>query len=148
MFSPNSNSADKLYLSYYSPYEVSGTNRSGNEGEVSLQVKAMQKFEQKDYEGAIKIFDEMKTNDKTNLSSNFYKGIAYLEMNKPNEAIKSLEIVIKNENNELIADAEWYLGLAYLKANDLINAKKQFIRVSENYSFYKKKADEIIIKIK
>ncbi len=147
MFAPNPNTADKLYLSYYSPYEVAGTNRSGNEGEVSLQVKAMQKFEQKEYQNAIKLFDQMNTNGSTNISSNFYKGIAYLELNKPNDAIKSLEIVIKNETNELTADAEWYLGLAYLKANDIANAKKQFAKVSEKYSFYKKKADEILLKI-
>ena len=147
MISPKTNTADKLYLSYYTPYEVAGTNRSGNEGEESLQMKAMQKFEQKDYASAIKIFEEIKTNGTASLSSNFYKGIAYLEMNKPNEAIKSLQIVINNENNELIADAEWYLGLAYLKANDIANAKKQFKRVSEKYSYYKNKADEIINKI-
>ena len=146
--SSKSISPDKLYTSYYVPYEVNGANRSGNAGDESLIEKAMQKFEQKDFDGAIKIFNSMKTTGNTNISSNFYKGIAYLEMNKPNEAIKSLEVVVKNENSEVLAEAEWYLGLAYLKANDLDNARKQFTKVSEKYPFYKKKADEIINKIK
>ena len=52
-----------------------------------------------------------------------YKGVSLLETNHTNSAIQVLIPILKNKTyNEI---AQWYLSLAYLKANDIESSKTQ-----------------------
>ena len=81
------------------------------------------------YQKALELINKVESN--LNLSSkiknkdafNLYKGVALLETNSTSEAINIFSIILKNETYQEIA--QWYLSLAYLKANDLNRTKTQ-----------------------
>lgn len=56
--------------------------------------------------------------------ANFYKGVAYLELNETENALKLLEPLLKevSKEEELYAPLLWYTGLGYLKKGVLAKA--------------------------
>jgi hypothetical protein len=63
-----------------------------------------------------------------------------------NAKIKLKEIVI-NKDDVFYQQAQWYLGLSYLKSNENKNAVNIFNIIVKENSFYKAQAKEILAKI-
>lgn len=142
------NSPDRLYAEYKIPYEVSGIQRSGKNNGEDLYLTALALFEQKDYNASIANFDKLIAQGNAKSSVYYYKGLALLETDNAKEAVKNLQKTAADSQSELQQEAEWFLGLAYLKAGDVQNAKKQFTHIEEHYPYYKEKAGEILKKLK
>ena len=52
--------------------------------------------------------------------------------------------IIEDNDNLFVDQAEWYLGLCYLKLNDTEKAIIQFSKISQSNSTYKIRSEEII----
>jgi len=141
------NSPDRLYAEYKIPYEVGGVQRSASSTTEDVYLTALALFEQKDYKACIANLDKLIAQGNAKSSVHYYKGLALLETDDAKEAVKNLLITAADSQSELQQEAEWFLGLAYLKAKDVQNAKKQFIHIKELYPYYKTKAGEILDKL-
>ncbi|MGF1584159.1 MAG: tol-pal system YbgF family protein [Bacteroidales bacterium] len=136
--------ADKLFEMYYQPYDGLMNVRSGNTQINDVLVKAMQKYEDKEFESALLLFETVLANDSENITSRFYSGISYLETERFTVAEKSFEGVIDHDDNLFIEQAEWYLGLCYLKTGEQEMAKSMFAVIAKNDGFYSKSANRIL----
>jgi TolA-binding protein len=76
--------------------------------------------------------------------AHYYKGISLLKLNKVEDAIANLQWVKNNTTDaSMKANANWYLGLGYLKMGERAKAKILFEGIS-SYGRYKKQVKKII----
>ncbi len=131
-------SNETLYGIYYEPAKTVLLVRSGNSEEVDL-MQALQKYNHKDYKGAIEVFE-----NNNSVMAKFYLALSYMETNRLDEAVNLLKSIIEDNGNLFVDQAEWYLGLCYLKLNETAKALIQFSKISHSNSTYKIKSEEIL----
>jgi len=131
-------SNETLYGIYYEPAKTMLVVRSGNNEEVNL-MQALQKYNHNDYDGAIEVFE--KDNSKM---AKFFLALSYMETNRVIDAVNLLKAIIEENDNLFVDQAEWYLGLCYLKLNETEKAIIQFSKISQSNNIYKIKSEEIL----
>ena len=141
-------SQEDIYQKFYNKYEATGIVRSANLTANQTLTKALQKFENQDYNAALDLFSEVISKDQNNMVGHFYTGISLQETGKYQNAIKEYETVIIDKDNLFTEQAEWYIGLCYLQTNENKKAYKQFKKIAKNEGFYQQKAQSILGKIK
>ena len=119
-----------LFSQYYNSSNIFDQTRGGT------QVEAISKFQEHDYKGAASLFKSLIDNDPNNMSLRFYYGIANIEISDYNTAISVFKYIINQNDNLYIEHAEWYLGLCYLKANNIDEAMYQFMQISQDSTNY------------
>lgn len=79
--------------------------------------------------------------------ANYYKGISFLLLNDAQQAINNFTwLTAHSTSTEYLAKAHWYLGLAYLKNNQLNNAIEQFEKVEKiNFSSNLKTKSKLVL---
>lgn len=118
----NSSPTEKLYAKYFSPDPGLPTTMS--ETANYEFYNAMVKYKQGDYNTAISKWEELLKSKPQNDTLNYFIGVAYLANKNEETAIKHLNLVTQNPNDNFKNDAYYYLGLAYLKNNNVELAKK------------------------
>lgn len=131
-------SNETLYGIYYEPAKTVLVVRSGNTDEVDL-MQALQKYNHKDYNGAIEVFEK-----DNSIMAKFYLALSYMETNRIVDAVNLLKSIIEDNDNLFVDQAEWYLGLCYLKLNETEKAIIQFSKISQSNNTYKIKSEEIL----
>lgn len=139
---------EKIYSEYKTEYSIPQMQRSANDLKTNELNFALQLFSEKQYMDAIIAFDRLISQNKYLPTVFYFKGLALLELGQINNAIEYLKKASQYKESEFVAEIEWNLGLAYLKNNDLENAKIQFEIVKDNYQFYAEKSKEILDRIK
>ena len=109
---------------------------------------AMEKFNNKEYESALNLLQEVISIDKNNTVGHFYSGASLQELGKFTNAIKEYQVVVNEKDNLFIEQAQWYIGLCYLQTKEDKKAIKQFKKIAESQGFYQQKAEAILRKIK
>jgi FimV-like protein len=94
--------------------------------QIAIRTKAVIFYNEKKYPEAINLFQSylassIKIKNKTEVE--FYLAKAYLADNKPSEAKKVLESIIKEGKKSIKQDAEWYLVLTLIKEDNVEQAK-------------------------
>ncbi len=137
--SPN---GPELYDDYYElyPNTVYSITRSG--GEVSIERSAFEAYESGDYASAIGFFSQLQNTSRLK-NINFYMGQAYLANSEYQNAINAFKEVV-NVNEDFTQESRWYVSLAYLKLDDLENAKTALVEVSEKNSYKKEEAQALL----
>jgi len=131
-------SNETLYGIYYEPAKTMLVERSGNNDEVNL-MQALQKYNHNDYTGAIEVFEK-----DNSIMAKFYLALSYMETNRMLDAVNLLKAIIEENDNLFVDQAEWYLGLCYLKLNETEKALIQFSKISQSNSTYKIKSEEVL----
>ncbi|MGE0090402.1 MAG: tol-pal system YbgF family protein [Bacteroidales bacterium] len=144
---PNLNN-DAIYTKYFTPYEVSVTYRSGNEEIDRVLISALEKYENKDYENAVKLFEKVLEKRSTDIAANLYTGIALMETEKYQKATKSFQTIITHNNNLFIEQAKWYLAMCYIKTGQVKKAEITLNELVINDSYYKKPAKKVLNDLK
>ncbi|MCD4746317.1 MAG: tetratricopeptide repeat protein, partial [Bacteroidales bacterium] len=140
IFNINSISNDKLFSMYYQPYEATLIIRSGDDMDIMFK-QAIQKYEDKDYESALSLFTQLESG----IMVNYYSGITNMELENYNEAINLFQYIINHNNNLFVQQAEWYLGLCYLKTHQNEKAIEIFKKIKkDDNSYYKKNVNKIL----
>jgi tetratricopeptide (TPR) repeat protein len=105
------NSSDKLYQELYHPYNVSITRAPGDPVNKIVSL-----YEANNYAGVIQAYSELST---SSTREKFFAAMAYVQTNQYPTAIALFENILsfnKTSGTKLYNDeAEYYLGLAYLK---------------------------------
>lgn len=120
-FKPNTEVA---FNQYYQP-EV------GARGDCPQDLPAFKLYEQKQYQAAL-LAAQALPDDSTHCIS-YFMGLNFLATNQFGNAILSLQVAQQSSSLTTRRKAAWYLGLAYLQANDAPQAERVFRKmVSEN----------------
>lgn len=135
----NTTTNQSLYTEYFNP-ETSLLSVRSNESIDSNLKEGMFYFEQGKFEKAISIF-QTEPND---LLGKLYTGFSYMKLEKYVKAESQFNDIIEDEDNLLVDQAEWNLGLCYLNSGQQMEAKEVFKKISTGNTIYNKDADLIL----
>ena len=139
---------EKLFASYYQPMDaVSPVTRSMNDVQAGSLISAIGSYKKGDYRNAASGFEETIKNDPSSISACFFLGLTQIELNNYNQAITRLSDVVNNQG-EYMKEAQWYLGLAYLKTGDKKKASECFEYLSKSEGFYHDRSEKILRRLK
>lgn len=144
----NNASGTKLYAEIYQPYTIN-TDRSSNREIVSPTI--IQQFKDKDYAAVITTFRSLPA---TNNRDKFLTAYAWNETGDYKQAIDVLQQILKNNKqtgSQLYHDeAEFYLGLSYLKMKNNKAAFVYFekIRNNPNHTFHERVSKWTMVRLK
>jgi len=130
---------DELFNKYYQPEEAIMVTRSANFSDT-LMFEALKLYENEDYEGALRLFE----NEAGDIAVHFYSGFAYIEINKFSEAINSFQKIIDHNDNIYVEQADWYIALCLMKSGDSDNAVARFSRIEMEKGTFAKNASDIL----
>ena len=137
--------SDKLFQRYYETPEFSDIVRSDLAID-RLYLEAITCYADKQFTEAVELFERVVQIDKNNMKAYLAAGISNIETNQPAKAEKSFETVIEQKDNLYVDQANWYLGLCYLKMNNLEDAEKQFDMIASDDRSYKQAMAKKILK--
>jgi tetratricopeptide (TPR) repeat protein len=134
---------EELYLKYYQPLEAFSTTTRSSNTSVDLFSDAIGFYKEGQYKSATAIFSDLVAKEPSNIHYQFFKGISLLELGDFNQAIALLNKVVTN-NQEFKKEAQWYLGLSYLKTNNIEKAIACFKELSYSKGHYQTKANDLL----
>lgn len=135
----NNSTEQKLYDQYFQPETTILTVRSAGAPITAIE-KGMNLYELEEYEKAITAF----SSDNDNLLGKLYSGYSFMHLERYNFAEEQFIAILNNQNNLLIDQAEWNLGLCYLKTGEADKAKNIFDHIANTQTNYKNKALELL----
>ena len=130
---------------YYQPIEIRG-EESLSETEKLFQ-QGITFYQQGEYRVAINKLLLVIKKQPEDVNANFYLGLSYLLIKKPDQAIFHLQKVIELNGEFLFEKCYWYLGNAYLLKNDGKTALEIFERVAAMEGDFEWESREMIEKI-
>lgn len=124
-------SYDELFTAYYEPTDLPALFRSdGNMAEKEF-YRAITLFNNKDYSEALVLFEKIVSVDNSKIDAKFMKGMTEMEVEEFLKASNSFQGVIDHQDNLYVDQAEWFLGLCYLKLNNPEKARMQFSKIAD-----------------
>jgi tetratricopeptide (TPR) repeat protein len=135
--------SEEIFAEYFKPYPNTIPLLRGNKAIAELQ-EAMMEYEHENYDPALKILQKILDAKPEFMVAHFYSGISNLCLDKPQQAIIHFKIVIEDRNNDFKEQAEWYLGLAFIKNNDIKSSKLSFQEIINKDGIYKEKSVQIL----
>lgn len=144
----NNPSSDELFSQYFSPYENVIQPISRADKSKDIKTIAFENYELGNYTDALLNFDSLLSNYYNNKDKEiiiFYKAIIHLELNQPKKAILLLKENLQ-QNLKWRDKNEWYLALAYLKTNNIVEAKKVLLSLSQLENNFKEKETLLLLK--
>ncbi len=143
---PRPTGPQELFAQYFEPYPnvIMPTVRGDLEPDTTLMAKAYRAYDSGDYEKAIRFFEQVGTKDE---GVYLYLGNSYLAIDSTEKAIVCFEKVI-SDFDVFDEQAEWYLGMAYLKTGDLKEAKSLLSIIATKEGPYKIKAERVLPNLK
>ena len=140
-------SNNNLFKEYFKPYPNVIPIVRG-EGSIDNLKIAMIEYESANYSEALKVLNRIIDEEPENVASHFYSGNANLCINNPEQAIIHFEKVLSLGKNNFKDQAEWYLGLTYLKINDFEKAGLIFGKIASKDHAYRQQSLELLEQIK
>ncbi|MCD6543481.1 MAG: hypothetical protein J7K34_03135 [Flavobacteriaceae bacterium] len=140
---------EQLYTQNFEPYRNIVQPIVRGESSKTIKYSAFVAYENKNYHKAINLFNSIANPNETPIQ--FYKAMCFLSLSKTDDAIQTLLPIaaskeIESSSKNYTEMANWYLGLAYLKNDDLDKALSQFSIIANHpdYTFKKEEAKKII----
>jgi tetratricopeptide (TPR) repeat protein len=140
---PASLTPQEMYATHFTVPADNITVRNDQETSSTLQ-SAMEAYNEQDYASAVTQFENILRNNAYNVPVLFYSGISYLVLGENDKAVQNLQKVSQTEDAAYALTARWYLGLAYLKQDNIEQAREIFSSLKESGSSYANKADTIL----
>jgi len=134
-------SHEKLYLSYFEPFDNPGSGVVRGDSKITLKTRAYGAYDNGQYQEAAKLFEQLIA-DKDDAIARLCLGNAYMAQNEFAKAEKNFTEMLR-KHTELITQAKWYLALTYLKENKMERAKSVLWEISKS-STYGEKAQKLL----
>lgn len=150
LFSNRKMSGDALFDKYYASAITAGQSvtRSGNQTLSDDYLQAVNDYRAGNYESAIVHFLQFTVAQKDNPEVYMMLGNSYAETKKYAEAGVSYGKVLEHNNNLYLEDANWLLGLCYLKTGEYNKAISQMTVIAQSDSRYSEDAAIILRRLK
>lgn len=129
-----------LFNQYYTAESGAFGLRSGHSSLQHELAQGLQYYEDKNFEKAIDFFNQTDNN----LMARLYRGISYLELEQFDKALSDFDVVIADNNNLFVDQAQWYKALTLLKSEQLTKAKETLNAIASDRSVYKTKAQKLL----
>ncbi len=142
LLSPSNTSTNDIYVSNYAPYKVLNNVRDAAQNAVVDQ--AWENYRAGNFEAAYLALEKL-DNSEIDGQILIAKAISLNEMGLTNKAISTLAIVIENKDPFLLDLANWYIGLFYLKSDNIPQAKYFFQQLANDESADKHQAAKEIL---
>ncbi|MGB3467084.1 MAG: tetratricopeptide repeat protein [Cyclobacteriaceae bacterium] len=142
----NGESTEQLYASYLDLSEIPSMIPRGD-SEEELLVRAQELFENKEYEEAIPLFDEiLSTNTESTATVLIYKGISQMESGQVENALPTF-IQLKESDLLDASKGYWYMALVYIKMGKVQDAKVILEKIKSESLYNSLKASELLEKL-
>lgn len=143
-------SNEELFNEYFAiaPVATESVSRSAEAYPENDFMLAVDNYRNGDYESAIDHFMQYTLSNHGDPELYMMIGNSYAEMEKYKEAGSNYRKVIDHNNNLYIEDANWLLGLCYLKTGDNDKARQQMTLIASSDSRYSKDAAVIVRRMK
>jgi TolA-binding protein len=148
-------SNDQLFKKYYEVTSTAGSAITRSSGDASdpTYLAAVREFQNGQFDRAISYFldftsgqDEM--DEDLQIGVEMMLGHSYAGNKQYNEAGRSYKSVVDHNDNLYIEDANWLLGLCYLKTDETEKARGQLEMIAASESRYSKKAATALRRMK
>ena len=137
-------SGDSLYKQYYEPLEANSFQLRGNMQDANTKLQeGVDCYLSKDYGRAELAFSNLRSMNKNLPEVLLFSGLNQIGLNNYPAAITSFSDLIAHQD-QFIPEAQWYLGLCYLKTGELSKARTLLATLSETEGIYKEKAQVIL----
>ena len=137
-------SGSSLYNRYYEPLEANSFQLRGTVQDANSKLQeGVDYYLSKDYNKAEIAFNSLRKMDKILPEVRLYSGLNQMGLNNYPAAISTFGDLLASQD-EFIPEAQWYLGLCYIKTGELAKAKTLLVTLSETEGIYKKKAQVIL----
>lgn len=139
------NSGDSVFRNYYQPLEANSYQMRGSEQDVvsnKLQ-EGVGYYLSREYGKAEVAFDNLRKTDKNMPELLLFSGLNKMGQNNFSAAITTFKDLLSQEE-QFVPEAQWYLGLCYIKTGDLVNARSVFAELAQTEGLYRKKAQRIL----
>lgn len=144
-------SHDTLFDRYYylpPTAEQSASRSLGASLSNESFMMAINSYNRGDYQNAIDYFLAYTEENEGSPGITMMLGNSFMEISEYDKAGDSYESVIHHDNNLYIEDANWMLGLCYLKTGELALARMKMISIAESKSRYRKDAAAILRRLR
>jgi predicted Zn-dependent protease len=139
----------ELFAENFEPYRDDLTEPTSRGDDLSTIEKMEIAYWNKNYGEVVTLFEELPPTMKQNDNLRFMQANAMLAGGKMNQGAVILSDIIRNEKSKFIAEAHWYLALAYLKNDDSVNARKHLeAYIGLNGIKHKAQAEKILTEIR
>jgi len=137
-------SGDSVYKNYYEPMEANSYRLRGEtQGVTNKLQEGVDEYLAKEYTKAEVVFDNLQKGNQNLAEVELFSGLNQMQLNNFQGAITSFTNLLAHED-QFVPEAQWYLGLCYIKTGDVAKAKPLFSALSETEGLYKKKAQRIL----
>lgn len=136
----------QLFAEYYKPYYNVVDDHKRDNTISNEATEAFRLYDQKEYKKAAEVFDRELVDSPHNPALLFYSGLSQLVIDRPGPAIEKLKEVAGN-SSQFTEAAQWYLALAYLKNNDIIQSRKVLEKIASSAGAYRQKATILLEEI-
>ncbi|MDF1695530.1 MAG: tetratricopeptide repeat protein [Saprospiraceae bacterium] len=138
-------STEDLFAQNFEPYELSLTDRSSSDNTLTTIEEV---YASGNYNEAILLLEKAIQQD-NRLELMLGLGISYVKTDQSAKAITIFKQILKEDNFNYEDEAHWYLGLTYLKSNELKNARNHFnILATDSNRDHHKEAKKLLAQLK
>jgi len=135
---------DSVYQQYYEPLEANSFRLRGNSNEITGRLQeGVDYYLSKDFTHAELAFKELLKMNENLPEVLLFSGLNQMGQGNFPEAIKVFTNLLSAED-EFVPEAQWYLGLCYIKTGENLKARSLMETLSETEGIYKKKAQLIL----
>lgn len=135
---------DALYKRYYEPMEASSFSLRGNAQDAGTKFQeGVDYYLLKDYTKADHVFNDLQIMNPKTPEVLLYAGLNKMGQGHFASAINLFTDVI-SAGDQFVPEAQWYLGLCYIKTGENLKARSIMETLSETEGIYKKKAQVIL----
>lgn len=143
-----SNNTENLYNRFYEPMGAfSPVTRNINTDLIAKFTEAVTMYKYGDYQAAATGFSDLIQQDSSSTVFQFFAGLTQMEVGNYSRASVLLSSVT-DLSSDYQKDAQWYLGLSFLKMGEKAKAITCFEVLAESEGFYKKKARNLLRRLK
>ena len=137
---------EKLFAEHFQPYPTIDQTIRGEQPGSEL-TEAFNRYEVGDFKAAAGLLRALQARTPQNDTINFYAGVSELATGNAGQAIADFRKVLLQPEVKLHEAAKWYLGLAYLKADDLERARAVLSEIVLEGGFYHKHAQALLARV-
>jgi len=137
-----------IYNKYYKTVDAQYFVRGKVFLENNLFSNAVIAYENKNYNQAILLFNNMLDDSEYYVLKEYYTALSFMELQEHDSAIVRLEGLSNYNNNLIYDDALWHLALCYLHTNNTKEAKIIFDLLITSNSVYSNASNNILKSIK
>lgn len=137
----------QMFSDFYKPYIIDISTRSMEMTVNNIQLPYYL-YQEGDFQTSYEILKNYTAGNFNDQTAHFYLGLNSLELNYIDEAIYELSLVEQDRISPFALHARWYLVMAYLKTDNIIDAKKMLRRLVEEENMYSTEAKKILRQLK